>query len=101
MGSVFALKSFSRPQLKLFGAEALPMREKAALSVVGSHPFVVELVNTYKNPKKLYVFGRVRHAARFADSERTRKSSRAPTSLHTCVFFKFSNVGFCPPALVV
>lgn len=53
---MYGLKSYSRPQLKLFKAEALPMREKAALSVVGSHPFISTLINTYKNPKKLYVF---------------------------------------------
>jgi len=55
MGTVFALKSFSRPQLKRTGGELLPKREKAALSLVGAHPFCIKLVNTYKNPKKLYM----------------------------------------------
>ena len=29
--------------------------DQVALSVVGAHPFVVSLVNTYKNAKKLYM----------------------------------------------
>jgi len=55
LGTVFALKSYSRAQMKKFSAEQLPMRDKTSLTVVGSHPFIAGLVNTYKNAKKLYM----------------------------------------------
>lgn len=53
MGTVYALKSFSRAQLKKMGVDSIPMREKAAFTVVDKHPFITELFNTYKNSKKL------------------------------------------------
>ena len=59
-GTVYALKSFSRPACAVMGLEGLPMREKLAQTTV-NHPFVLKLVNTYKNAKKLYLLSEFVH----------------------------------------
>lgn len=53
-GEVFALKSMWRDQIKHLRAERNVMDEKLLLSIV-QNPFVVQLYNTYKNSKKLYM----------------------------------------------